>query len=39
VQRAQAAGFDLHLVKPVSIDRLDSAIASLDVSLAAQAEG
>ena len=39
VQRAQAAGFDLHLVKPVSIDRLDSAIASFDVSLAAQAEG
>ena len=27
--RAHAAGFDLHLVKPVSVDRLDAAIAAV----------
>jgi CheY-like chemotaxis protein len=30
VRRALAAGFDLHLVKPISVDRLDSAIASFE---------
>ncbi|HTL76398.1 MAG TPA: ATP-binding protein [Casimicrobiaceae bacterium] len=29
VRRAHAAGFDVHLVKPVSVDRLDAAIASV----------
>ena len=31
-RRARDAGFDLHLVKPVSVERLDHAIASLDPS-------
>jgi signal transduction histidine kinase/CheY-like chemotaxis protein len=29
VRRAEAAGFDVHLVKPVTVDRLDDAIASV----------
>jgi CheY-like chemotaxis protein len=29
VRRAQAAGFDVHLVKPVTVERLDGAIASV----------
>ncbi|HSC23341.1 MAG TPA: ATP-binding protein, partial [Casimicrobiaceae bacterium] len=29
VRRAHAAGFDVHLVKPVTVDRLDGAIASV----------
>jgi DNA-binding response OmpR family regulator len=29
VQRAQAAGFDMHLVKPVTVERLDAAIAAV----------
>lgn len=29
VRRAHAAGFDVHLVKPVGVDRLDAAIASV----------
>lgn len=35
-RRAREAGFDVHLVKPVSIERLDHAIASLDATLPAQ---
>ena len=31
-RRARDAGFDLHLVKPVTVERLDHAIASLDAS-------
>jgi signal transduction histidine kinase/ActR/RegA family two-component response regulator len=31
-RRARAAGFDLHLVKPVTVDRLEAAIASLAVA-------
>jgi signal transduction histidine kinase/ActR/RegA family two-component response regulator len=31
-RRARDAGFDLHLVKPVTVERLDHAIASLDPS-------
>jgi signal transduction histidine kinase/ActR/RegA family two-component response regulator len=31
-RRARDAGFDLHLVKPVTVERLDHAIASLDSS-------
>ncbi|HET8875653.1 MAG TPA: ATP-binding protein [Casimicrobiaceae bacterium] len=38
VRRAQAAGFDVHLVKPISVERLDSAIAALCGALAAQSE-
>jgi signal transduction histidine kinase/ActR/RegA family two-component response regulator len=37
-RRALAAGFDLHLVKPVAIDRLDEAIATL-TSRAASGDG
>jgi CheY-like chemotaxis protein len=33
-RRAHAAGFDVHLVKPVTIERLDQAIASLDATSA-----
>jgi CheY-like chemotaxis protein len=29
VRRAHAAGFDVHLVKPVTVERLDAAIASV----------
>jgi CheY-like chemotaxis protein len=29
-RRAMAAGFDIHLVKPVSVERLEQVIASLD---------
>jgi two-component system, sensor histidine kinase len=34
-RRALAAGFDLHLVKPITIERLDQAIAAVSVSRAA----
>jgi signal transduction histidine kinase/ActR/RegA family two-component response regulator len=33
-RRAQAAGFDLHMVKPVTVERLDHAIALLDTASA-----
>jgi signal transduction histidine kinase len=36
-RRARAAGFDVHLVKPVTVERLDHAIASLHAPQAASA--
>jgi CheY-like chemotaxis protein len=36
LRRAREAGFDLHLVKPVTIERLDHAIATLEPSSSAQ---
>ena len=35
-RRALAAGFDVHLVKPVTIERLDHAIARIDAPASAQ---
>jgi signal transduction histidine kinase/ActR/RegA family two-component response regulator len=39
VRRARAAGFDIHLVKPITVERLEAAIASLDVPMAAESTG
>ncbi|HJU22937.1 MAG TPA: response regulator, partial [Casimicrobiaceae bacterium] len=36
LRRAREAGFDLHLVKPVTVERLDHAIAALEPSGASQ---
>ncbi|HLX27442.1 MAG TPA: ATP-binding protein [Casimicrobiaceae bacterium] len=36
LRRAREAGFDLHLVKPVTVERLDHAIATLETSSSAQ---
>lgn len=36
LRRAREAGFDLHLVKPVTVERLDHAIATLEPSSIAQ---
>jgi signal transduction histidine kinase/ActR/RegA family two-component response regulator len=39
VRRARAAGFDIHLVKPITVERLEAAIASLDLPMAAESSG
>lgn len=39
ITKARAAGFDLHVTKPVSMDRFEQVLIELDAALAVRPEG